>query len=80
MKNNYFTMSTTKPRINITLEEKTVSILTGLAQERQISTASLAKELILVGLSYQEDLALATIAELRDIENAIRVNHQDAWR
>ena len=73
-------MSTTKPRINITLEEKTVSILTDLAQERQISTASLAKELILAGLSHQEDLALATIAELRDIENAIRVNHQDAWR
>jgi hypothetical protein len=73
-------MPTQNPRINITFEPQTVSVLASLAQEEHTSISRLAKELILEALERREDIALSTIANLRDIENIKPISHQDAWK
>ena len=72
-------MPTKNPRINITFEEATVTILSELAKSEQRSVASLAKELVLEALDRREDMALSVIAKKRDVPKAKRVKHDDAW-
>lgn len=73
-------MPTQKPRLSLTLAPETASLLGGMAQQAHQSTSSLAKALILEALEHREDVALATLAELRSIENRAIVQHSDAWR
>ena len=73
-------MPTKNPRINITFEEATAFLLAQLAKENNKSISSMAKELILEALDKREDMALSSIAELRDIKSAKKVKHQDAWK
>lgn len=73
-------MPTKNPRINITFEEATAFLLAQLAEENNKSISSMAKELILEALDKREDMALSSIAELRDIKSAKKVKHQDAWK
>jgi predicted transcriptional regulator len=70
---------TQKPRISLTLDPETASLLGAMAQLAHQSTSSLAKELILEALERREDVALATLADLRSIENGSTVKHNDAW-
>jgi len=51
-----------------------------MAQKPHQSTASLAKDLILEALEYREDMALATLTEIRSLGNQATVKHSDAWR
>jgi hypothetical protein len=73
-------MPTKNPRINITLEESTAGLLACLAKHEHKSISSLAKELMLEALDRREDMTLSTIAEARDIKNAKRIKHDDAWK
>jgi hypothetical protein len=73
-------MPTKNPRINITFEQATVTILAFLADQEHKSVASIAKELILEALERREDMALSAIAESRDKKDVRLVNHDDAWK
>lgn len=73
-------MPTKNPRINITLEESTANFLATLAEHEHISVSSLAKELLLEALERREDVALSTIAEIRDKAKVKRVKHDTAWK
>ncbi|MEL6412592.1 MAG: ribbon-helix-helix protein, CopG family [Bacteroidota bacterium] len=72
-------MATQKPRINITCEEDTMYLLAELAKKRQQSTAGFAKELILEALERREDMALARLAQSRDVAAAARIAHNNVW-
>ena len=72
-------MPTQKPRISLTLAPETALLLGGMAQQAKQSTSGLAKELILEALEHREDVALATLAKVRSIENRATVKHSDAW-
>jgi hypothetical protein len=73
-------MPTKHPRINITLPESTAGILADLAEQENISIASVAKELILEALERREDKVLSALAETRDTKTAKRIKHDDAWK
>jgi hypothetical protein len=72
-------MPTKNPRINITLEASTAVFLTSLANHEHKSLSSLAKELVLEALERREDVALSSIAAIRDTSKTKRVKHNDAW-
>ncbi len=72
-------MSTTNPRINITFEKATASLLSRLAKAEHKSVSRLGRELIIEALERREDLALSKLSELRDTPRAKRVKHKDAW-
>lgn len=72
-------MPTQKPRISLTLAPETVFLLGSMAEKAHQSAAGLAKELILEALEHREDVALATLAELRSRENKTKISHSDAW-
>jgi hypothetical protein len=73
-------MPTMKPRLNVTFDHATASVLADLAKEEHISISSLAKELILEALERREDLALSSLAKLRDKRTQKYVKHKDAWK
>jgi len=73
-------MPTKNPRINITVEESTIAMLTKLAQKENKSVASLTKELIFEAIERREDMALSAIAEHRDSLKSKKVKHEDAWK
>ncbi len=72
-------MPTKKPRLNITLEPKMISTLSGLAKKKRKSVPSLAVELIEDALERDEDIALSKLAMIRDIDKAKTVSHKNAW-
>lgn len=72
-------MPTKNPRVNITLEESEVGLLSDLAKKEGKSVSRLAKELILESLERREDIVFSKIAESRDIKNTKKVLHEDAW-
>ena len=59
-------MSTKKPRVGITLDMYSATVLNELAKKEQKSVSSLIKELILQALDRREDMALSELAQLRD--------------
>ena len=73
-------MPTKNPRINITVEKSVVTLLSQLALKEHKSIASISKDLILEALERREDVALSTIAKIRDTNDAKRIKHSDAWK
>ncbi len=73
-------MPTKNPRINITMEESIVSLLTQLADQEHKSISSITKDLVLEALERREDMALSAIAKIRDHKDAKRIKHVDAWK
>jgi hypothetical protein len=73
-------MSTKNPRINITIEPATETLLSLLAKREQRSVASLATELIVEALERREDMVLSAVAQKRDIEDAETIEHEDVWK
>lgn len=73
-------MPTTNPRINITLDQASAAELAQLARDEHRTVASLAKELIFDALERREDLALSSLAKIRDTKNAKRITHEDVWK
>ena len=68
-------MPTKNPRLYITLEQVTRSLLVSLAKQEQKSVASLAKELIIEALELREDLALSELAKIRDSGKQKTIKH-----
>lgn len=73
-------MATKNPRINIMLEDSIAGLLSTMAKQEHRSVSSLAKELLVEALERREDMALSTLAELRDTPKTKRVKHDDAWK
>jgi len=74
-------MPTKNPRLNITFSPETAAILADLAKEERSSVSNLAKELILEALERREDIALSTLAKLRDDGKPKKtIGHEDAWK
>lgn len=72
-------MPAKNPRINITLEEETVALLSLLAKHEDKSVSTLSKELILEALDRREDMVLSSIAKIRDIKGAKKYKHNEVW-
>lgn len=72
-------MTTSNPRLNITLEPNTVGILALMAEQEHKSLSGLAKELILEALERREDFALSALAKRRDSGKHKAVSHDEAW-
>lgn len=73
-------MPTKNPRINITVEEPIVNLLSELAEKEHKSIATISKDLILEALERREDMALSAIAKIRDTKEAKRIKHSNAWK
>lgn len=73
-------MPTHNPRVNITFEPATVTVLLSLAKQEHLSLSSLTKELVLEALDRREDRVLSAIAEVRDQKTSKTVSHDDAWK
>lgn len=72
-------MPAKSPRLNITLEPTMVGLLSLLAKQEHKSTSGLAKELILEALERREDMALSTLAKIRDTHDQKTIKHDNAW-
>lgn len=72
-------MTTSNPRINITLEPNMAGILASMAQHEHKSLSSLARELILEALELREDVALSALAKSRDTGEQKTISHDEAW-
>jgi predicted DNA-binding protein len=66
-------------KISIPLEAGMVRVINDIANHEHKSTSSIIRELIFDSLERREDIALAKIAELRDIEGKKLINHDKAW-
>lgn len=73
-------MPTRNPRINITFEPATAGLLAYLAAQEEKSVTGVAKELVLEALERREDMALSSLAEIREQMTTKRVKHHDAWK
>lgn len=73
-------MAIKNPRINVTFESTTAGLLSTMANQEHKSVASLVRELALEALETREDLYLSKMAEQADIEDAITLSHEDAWK
>lgn len=67
------------PRVNVTLEDTTVSLLTNMAQTSNKSVACIARELIHEALEIREDIYLSKLAEKLDVEGDKSYTHAEAW-
>jgi len=72
-------MATAKPRINITTNPDVGRALKSAAKRDGVPVATKAAELILVGLTLEEDSLLATIADIRVAQNVKFISHAKAW-
>jgi predicted DNA-binding protein len=73
-------MTAKNPRINVTFEEKTVGLLTHLAQQENKSVARVVKELTYEALEMHEDIYLSSLAEKLDKPGTKTYSHTQAWK
>ncbi|MBN9564642.1 MAG: hypothetical protein J0G29_00865 [Alphaproteobacteria bacterium] len=74
-------MPTKKPRLNITFEESTLTLLSQLAEAENKPISNIAKALIIEALERREDIYFSALAEEREKSNqAPLVSHEDAWK
>ena len=73
-------MVTKNPRINVTFEEVTTSLLTQLAHKEHKPIARLVRELALEALEMREDFYLSKLAEKLDTKGAKTYGHDEAWK
>ena len=77
-------MPTKHPRINVTLDEENLGLLSRLARKRKKSLSAAAKDLILEAMELQEDLYFSRLADgrLEEMEKtkATWIPHEEAWK
>lgn len=74
-------MTTTKDRINITADSETKLALSRAAKREKVPVATKAAELIRIGLSLEEDIYLAKVAERREGSHKGRyITHEKVWK
>jgi len=74
-------MPTTKPRINIILEEPLYKTIEELADRDGVSLSLKARDLIREALEIREDVALASFAEAREksYRKSKALKHEEVW-
>jgi len=74
-------MPTTKPRINIILEEPLYKTIEELADRDGVSLSLKARDLIREALEIREDVALASFAEARvkTYRRSKALKHEEVW-
>ncbi len=72
-------MTTTHPRIQVTLDAQINGLLSALAKRQQLSKSALAADLIREALELREDAALSALADTRLKQTKRWVSHEDAW-
>ncbi len=72
-------MSTTKPRINISLPDEVQKAIVQLAKRDQMPAATKAKHLLEIGLELEEDQAWNQIASIRDDQKSRFITHDKAF-
>lgn len=73
-------MTTKNPRINVTFEESTLTLLTKLAYNSHKSISGLVRELSIEALEIREDMYLSKLAEKIDQEGVKIYSHDEAWK
>jgi predicted DNA-binding protein len=73
-------MTTTNPRLSITLEPNTAGVLALMAKHEHKSLSGFARELILEALERREDMALSDLAKKRDTGKNKVSSHHEAWK
>ncbi len=74
-------MSTITPRINITTQPEIRDSLIKLANRDKVTLSAKAAELLLIGLSIEEDIALVDIAKERMNTPAREyLKHSEVWK
>ena len=73
-------MSTTKPRINISVSEELNKTIARLAKRDNMPTATKAARLIEVGLENEEDEVLNTVAQQRDKTSTKFYTHDEVFK
>ena len=72
-------MSTTKKRINISMESDLEEMLSRIAKRDCVPQATKATELLRIALEIEEDQIWAQVAQKRDKKDARFVSHKKAW-
>ena len=74
-------MPTTKPRINIILEEPLYKTIEELAERDGVSLSLKARDLIRDALEIQEDITLASFASEREksLRKSKALKHDEVW-
>jgi len=73
-------MPTTKDRINVTIDKDRSHLLKTLAKRDNLSVSAKVLALVDDALELEEDLALATIADVRSKQKGKRYTHEEAWK
>ena len=73
-------MSTTKQRINISVDSDMSDALTRAAKRDKVPLATKAAEFLRRALELEEDLVLAYVANNRLAEKIKYVSHKKAWQ
>ncbi len=73
-------MPSTKNRINLTVPADIEQTLIRFAKRDDTSVATTALELIRRALEIEEDAALLTIAEQRELKKTKTISHAQAWK
>ena len=73
-------MSTTNPRINVTIPPEIAAILKNKADKHKISVSRLALNLITDAMERDEDIYFSKIAELREESTIKWITHNDVWK
>ncbi len=72
-------MTMIKNRINISVSQDVERAVASLAKRDQVPNATKAAELIRLAIEIEEDVALDTFAQKRDVKTTKFIAHNTAW-
>ena len=73
-------MPSSKKRINLTVDDKTYSVLQTLSGKTQQKISTVSLNLIQQALELQEDIYFSKLADDRLSQKQKRVSHDKAWK
>ncbi len=75
-------MPAKNPRVNIVVEPPLYSVMRDLATREGISMSTIARDLIREAIDLREDVALASVADIRmkTFDRKVALSHEDVWK
>ena len=73
-------MSVAKRRINLTVDDKTYSVLAALSGKKRQKISTFSLKLIQQALEMQEDIYFSELADKRLSQKQKRISHIKAWK
>ena len=73
-------MPSTKKRINLTVDDKTYSVLEVLSGKRQQKISAVCLDFIQQALELEEDIYFSNLADERLSKKQKRIPHDKAWK